>query len=192
LRAIPKERDNARLLRVETLSIDRNQYGHHQQPEANYLPRFGPQLISLGYGSHHIASDTMQSFREVNALETGPLPRGGHRGHHYRGTSLIRNTPLLGPYSRTIPRVLGWFWGGGAVSYERGTPVGITFRGEKQEFRIGKIIFRAVVRRCGPSVWGLRTIGRRMIGTGLYEGGIENRPLLVQILRRFWTGSSGL
>ena len=24
----------------------------------------------------------------------------------YRGTSLIRNTPLLGPYSRTIPRVL--------------------------------------------------------------------------------------
>ena len=25
-----------------------------------------------------------------------------------RGTSLIRNNPLLGPYSRTIPRVLGW------------------------------------------------------------------------------------
>ena len=24
----------------------------------------------------------------------------------YRGTSLIRNTPLLGPYSRTVPRVL--------------------------------------------------------------------------------------
>ena len=24
----------------------------------------------------------------------------------YRGTSLIRNTPLLGPYSRTIPRVI--------------------------------------------------------------------------------------
>jgi len=28
---------------------------------------------------------------------------------HYRGTSLIRNTPLLGPYRRTIiPRVLWW------------------------------------------------------------------------------------
>ena len=27
----------------------------------------------------------------------------------YRGTSLIRNTPLLRPYSRTIPRVLWWF-----------------------------------------------------------------------------------
>ena len=25
----------------------------------------------------------------------------------YRDTSLIRNTPLLGPYSRTLPRVLG-------------------------------------------------------------------------------------
>ena len=41
----------------------------------------------------------------------------------YRVTSLIRNTPLLGLYSRTIPRVLWWSWGGGAVSYERGTPV---------------------------------------------------------------------
>ena len=26
----------------------------------------------------------------------------------YRGTSLIRNTPLPGPYSRTIPRVIWW------------------------------------------------------------------------------------
>jgi hypothetical protein len=26
----------------------------------------------------------------------------------YGGTSLMRNTPLLGPYSRTIPRVLWW------------------------------------------------------------------------------------
>jgi len=24
----------------------------------------------------------------------------------YKGTSLIRNTPLLGPYSRTIPRIV--------------------------------------------------------------------------------------
>ena len=38
----------------------------------------------------------------------------------YRGTSLIRNTFLLGPYSRSIqdPMVVL-----GAVSYERGTPV---------------------------------------------------------------------
>ena len=42
----------------------------------------------------------------------------------YRGTSLIRNTPLPGPYRWTIPLegpavVLAWL----AVSYERGTPV---------------------------------------------------------------------
>jgi len=36
--------------------------------------------------------------------------------------SLIRNSGRLGPYRRTIPRVLWWSWGGGAVSYERGTP----------------------------------------------------------------------
>ena len=35
-----------------------------------------------------------------------------------RGTSLMRNTPLLGPYSRIIPRVLGGPRGE-AVSYER-------------------------------------------------------------------------
>ena len=37
----------------------------------------------------------------------------------YRGTSLIRNRAPLGPYSRTMPRVLG----GSAVSDGRGTPV---------------------------------------------------------------------
>ena len=46
----------------------------------------------------------------------------------YRGTSLIINTPLLGPYSRTIPRVLWWSCGGGAVPHERGTPVIVTHR----------------------------------------------------------------
>ena len=45
----------------------------------------------------------------------------------YRGTSLIRYSPLLGPYRRTSytqgPMVV---LGGGAVSYERGTPEPIT------------------------------------------------------------------
>ena len=31
----------------------------------------------------------------------------------YRGTSLIRNIGHLGPYSRTMPRALWHFWGGG-------------------------------------------------------------------------------
>ena len=42
---------------------------------------------------------------------------GNDRPLRYRGASLIRNRNPLGPYSRTI--------GGGAVSYERGTPVGM-------------------------------------------------------------------
>ena len=31
----------------------------------------------------------------------------------YRGTSLIRSNPLLGPYRRTIPRALWWSLGWG-------------------------------------------------------------------------------
>ena len=31
----------------------------------------------------------------------------------YRGTSLTRKRTPLGPYSRTMPRVLGGSWGGG-------------------------------------------------------------------------------
>ena len=31
----------------------------------------------------------------------------------YRGTSLIRNSAPLGPYSGTMPRALWWPWGGG-------------------------------------------------------------------------------
>ena len=41
----------------------------------------------------------------------------------YRGTSLMGKSSPLGPYIRTIPRVIWWSYGGGAVSYERGTPV---------------------------------------------------------------------
>ena len=31
----------------------------------------------------------------------------------YRGTSLIRDSAPLGPYSRTVPRALRWSQGGG-------------------------------------------------------------------------------
>ena len=41
----------------------------------------------------------------------------------HRVTSLIRNTPLLGPYSRTNTKGPMVVLGGGAVSYERGTTV---------------------------------------------------------------------
>ena len=33
--------------------------------------------------------------------------------YEYRGTSLIRNRALLGPYSRTMSRALRWHWGDG-------------------------------------------------------------------------------
>ena len=46
-----------------------------------------------------------------------PRAWGGGAGG-YRGTSLIRNRPPLGPYSRTMPRALWKSLGGGAVSYE--------------------------------------------------------------------------
>ena len=35
------------------------------------------------------------------------LDRGGVKSQ-YRGTSLIRNNPLLGPYSRTMFRAIWW------------------------------------------------------------------------------------
>ena len=41
----------------------------------------------------------------------------------YRGTSVLRNNAPLGPYSRKMPGALWRPKGGGAVSYERGSPV---------------------------------------------------------------------
>ena len=41
----------------------------------------------------------------------------------YRGTLLKRNHPPLRPYTRPVPRAPWWTQGGGAVAYERGTPV---------------------------------------------------------------------
>ena len=61
---------------------------------------------------------------------TDPCQPPQHDTILYRGTSLIRKRAPLGPYmySRTMPRDLGWSLGGGAVSYERGTPVSLNFR----------------------------------------------------------------
>ena len=39
--------------------------------------------------------------------------RGRSQRTLYRGTSLIRNSLPLGPFSRTLPRALWWSWGGG-------------------------------------------------------------------------------
>ena len=41
------------------------------------------------------------------------VTRNKKHGPSYRGTSLIRNSAPLGPYSRTMPRALWWSEGGG-------------------------------------------------------------------------------
>jgi hypothetical protein len=50
-------------------------------------------------------------------MDEMPLYRG------YRNTSLIAKCHHVGPYSRTIHRLLWRSYGEGAVSFERGTPV---------------------------------------------------------------------
>ena len=52
--------------------------------------------------------------RTYGRVRTNP----GRHPCSYRGTSLIRNSTPLGPYSSPMVAL-----GGGAVSYERGTPV---------------------------------------------------------------------
>jgi len=50
------------------------------------------------------------SYRPARSLPTNlshtELRIPEERAFRYRGASLIRDTPLLGPYSRTIPRDL--------------------------------------------------------------------------------------
>ena len=48
----------------------------------------------------------------IRLLGSDPAPSAREMLRRYRGTSFIRNTPLLGQYSRTIPRVLRWSYGG--------------------------------------------------------------------------------
>ena len=46
----------------------------------------------------------------------------------YRGTPLIRNQPLLGPYGRPVSRAPSWSLGGGGGSYERSTLVSLLLK----------------------------------------------------------------
>ena len=55
-----------------------------------------------------------------------------HLLRHLRtGVPRSKETTPLGPYSRPMPRTLRWSYGGGAVSYERGTPVGLIFKAHR-------------------------------------------------------------
>jgi len=53
--------------------------------------------------------------RERNVVGTvldSPTSKEAADEKAYRGTSLIRNAPPIGPYSMPMPRALWWFWGG--------------------------------------------------------------------------------
>ena len=86
---------------------------HHPPPPGTIISTSGGR----DYGKvtpvilHGVASpDRAEPFRQ----------RERHRASSYKGTSLIRNSAPLGPYSRTTPRALE----GGHFLYEQSTPVG--------------------------------------------------------------------
>ena len=56
--------------------------------------------------------DPVQEEGDQTEEVAGLRARGGALLTRYRGASLIRNSPPLGPYSRTKPRALWWSWGG--------------------------------------------------------------------------------
>ena len=53
------------------------------------------------------------------------------------GTSLVRNRHPVGPYSRTMQRLLWWCLGGVAFFYERGNPVGTYIASRKRRCSTG-------------------------------------------------------
>ena len=77
------------------------------------MPKFGTPALELSTFTN----------RALSTYRVHWVGKWTVRGTECRGTSLIRNSDPLGPYSRTIPTALRWSWWGGAVSYERGTPV---------------------------------------------------------------------
>ena len=79
------------------------------------LLKFRPSLPDREDVGHEacLSSETLSSRGDRASLVTGHLcGTGGGQGAGYsiaeRETSLTRNTPLLGPYRRTIPRVPWW------------------------------------------------------------------------------------
>ena len=75
----------------------------YQEPENNQTIFFNPRRMELS----HIPAHNNSVEIEQCILE--------HRQfiEAYRGTSLIRNRHPVGPYRRTIPRLLWRSWGGG-------------------------------------------------------------------------------
>ena len=74
---------------------------------------------------HKFGRVTPQNIRERKPAKSAVELRATEASQTFslqnRGTSLIRNSAPVGPYRRTMPRLLWRSWGGAAVSYERGT-----------------------------------------------------------------------
>ena len=64
-------------------------------------------------GVDHLAAHVVAEIEHLHQhLPNPPLFQRAARALVYRGTSLIRNRHPVGPYSRTMPRLLWWSWGG--------------------------------------------------------------------------------
>jgi len=59
-----------------------------------------PKAINRYLEAHEVRVE-LEELLQVDAI------------NQYRGTSLIRNNPLLGPYSRTMSMAMWWPYGGG-------------------------------------------------------------------------------
>ena len=86
-------------------SLNTSEYSKHvEYPEGRVLLSFQADPAKIAEGSRG------------TSITREPPPLGTYRK---KGTSLIRNGLLLGPYSRPMPRTLRWPWGGEALAYER-------------------------------------------------------------------------
>ena len=74
-------------------------------PRVHGLP-MGGTAVSYERGTPVVARETCRGVLEG-------VPQASLLWRVYRGTSLIRNSLLLGPYSMTVPGVLWWSYGGG-------------------------------------------------------------------------------
>ena len=78
-------------------------------------PRTHPPLrtrhVKLGSGGRaaRVWRDPPWRFRRASGLVSVGNALQREDARHYRGTSLVRKRTALGPYSRTIPRVIGGF-----------------------------------------------------------------------------------
>jgi len=75
-------------------------------------------------GARFLMSEALMYSAETPARTCYNLSQLGQDAPaRYRGTSVIRNRPLLGPYGRPVTRSLASVPRGWAFFYERGTPV---------------------------------------------------------------------